>query len=50
MNDSYLVQALRGALGNMQDFSIGCGPAGASQPDELVNLKWVQDDKNFNIG
>ncbi|PNF19407.1 Zinc finger FYVE domain-containing protein 9 [Cryptotermes secundus] len=44
------MQALRGALRNMQDFSIGCGPAGASEPDELVNLKWVQDDKNFNIG
>lgn len=44
------MQALRGALRNMQDFCIGCGPAGASEPDELVDLKWVQDDKNFNVG
>ncbi|PSN56198.1 hypothetical protein C0J52_01424 [Blattella germanica] len=44
------MQALRAALRNMQDFCVGCGPAGASQPDELVNLKWVQDDKNFNVG
>ncbi|XP_069694547.1 zinc finger FYVE domain-containing protein 16 isoform X2 [Periplaneta americana] len=44
------MQALRGALRNMQDFCIGCGPAGASQPDELVNMKWVQDDRNFNVG
>ncbi|KAJ9579078.1 hypothetical protein L9F63_024809 [Diploptera punctata] len=53
--DSYEISssseiALRAALRNMQDFSVGCGPAGAGVPDELVTLKWVQDDKNFNVG
>nr|CAD7423939.1 unnamed protein product [Timema monikensis] len=44
------MQELRTALRNMKDFSIGCGPAGAATPDELVSIKWVQDDKNFNVG
>ncbi|KAJ8889267.1 hypothetical protein PR048_008765 [Dryococelus australis] len=42
--------ALRTALRNMADFTIGCGPSGAPAPDELVLIKWVADDKNFNIG
>ncbi|XP_066996678.2 zinc finger FYVE domain-containing protein 16 [Anabrus simplex] len=44
------IQELRSALRKMQDFSVRCGPAGAVLPDEMVNIKWVQDDRNFNIG
>ncbi|XP_049783559.1 zinc finger FYVE domain-containing protein 9 [Schistocerca cancellata] len=44
------IQELRSALRNMKDFSISCGPTGVEQPDEVVYIKWVQDDKNFNIG
>ncbi|XP_063229929.1 zinc finger FYVE domain-containing protein 9 [Bacillus rossius redtenbacheri] len=42
--------ALRTALRNMTDYTIGCGPSGAPAPDELVLVKWVADDKNFNVG
>ncbi|XP_012257524.2 zinc finger FYVE domain-containing protein 9 isoform X1 [Athalia rosae] len=44
------MEALKAALKNMQDFSIGCGPQGAAEPDETVNIKWVDNDMQFNIG
>lgn len=44
------MEALKAALKNMQDFSIGCGRQGASEPDETVNIKWVDNDVMFNIG
>lgn len=44
------IQELRSSLRNMKDYSISCGPTGVEQPDEVVYIKWVQDDKNFNIG
>ncbi|XP_034939825.1 uncharacterized protein Sara isoform X3 [Chelonus insularis] len=44
------MEALKAALKNMQDFSIGCGRQGASEPDETVNIKWVENDVQFNLG
>ncbi|XP_065220689.1 uncharacterized protein Sara isoform X2 [Planococcus citri] len=38
--------ALRSALRQMKDYSIGCGP----QAEEMVTLKWESDDVNFNLG
>lgn len=38
--------ALRTALRQMKNYSIGCGP----QAEEMVVLKWAPDDVNFNIG
>jgi len=42
--------ALRKCLENMEDMNIGCGPIGEEQPDEIVSIKWVDEDKAFNIG
>lgn len=44
------MEALKAALKNMQDFSIGCGRQGAPEPDETVNIKWVDNDVQFNLG
>ncbi|KAG5328923.1 ZFYV9 protein, partial [Acromyrmex charruanus] len=44
------MEALKAALKNMQDFSIGCGRQGALEPDEVVNIKWVDNDMLFNLG
>ncbi|KAK2575706.1 hypothetical protein KPH14_012095 [Odynerus spinipes] len=44
------MEALKAALKNMQDFSIGCGRQGAAEPDETVNIKWVENDVQFNLG
>ncbi|CAL4214579.1 unnamed protein product [Meganyctiphanes norvegica] len=45
-----MMTALRDALSNMRDFDIHCGPTHSLTPDEKVLIRWVQDDKNFNIG
>lgn len=44
------MEALKAALKNMQNFSIGCGRQGAPEPDETVNIKWVDNDVQFNLG
>ncbi|KAG7210295.1 hypothetical protein KM043_011839 [Ampulex compressa] len=44
------MEALKAALKNMHDFSIGCGRQGALEPDETVNIKWVDNDVQFNLG
>lgn len=44
------MEALKAALKNMQDFTIGCGKQGALEPDEIVNIKWVENDTQFNLG
>ncbi|KAK3913879.1 Zinc finger FYVE domain-containing protein 9 [Frankliniella fusca] len=52
---------LKTALRNMKDISITCGPthstndssntgAGVSANDEVVLIKWSEDDRSFNIG
>ncbi|XP_058796038.1 uncharacterized protein LOC131666946 isoform X3 [Phymastichus coffea] len=43
------MEALKATLKNMQDFTIGCGRQGAPEPDEIVNIKWVENDTQFNL-
>ncbi|RXG69119.1 Zinc finger FYVE domain-containing protein 9 [Armadillidium vulgare] len=45
-----MMSTLRESLRNMKEFDIPCGPSSLSQPDELILIRWVQDDRNFNIG
>ena len=42
--------SIRRSLHNMESHTIGCGPAGAAQPDEVVRISWVDEDKAVNIG
>ena len=42
--------SIRRSLHNMESHTIGCGPAGAAQPDEVVRITWVDEDKAVNIG
>ena len=42
--------AIRKSLHDMESHIIGCGPAGAAQPDEVVRITWVDEDKAVNIG
>ncbi|XP_051176882.1 zinc finger FYVE domain-containing protein 9 isoform X3 [Leptopilina boulardi] len=44
------LEALKAALKNMQEFTIGCGRQGAPEPDEVVNITWVENDVLFNLG
>lgn len=44
------MEALKNALKNMQDFKIECGVHGAFEPNETVNIKWVENDVYFNVG
>ncbi|CAK9814819.1 Zinc finger FYVE domain-containing protein 9 [Anthophora plagiata] len=44
------MEALKAALKNMQDFTIGCGRQGAPEPNETVTIKWVRNDMQFNLG
>jgi len=37
-------------LQDMEDVEIGCGPVGAPTPDEIVLVKWVDEDMAINIG
>ncbi len=41
---------LRSALREMNDFEVGCGPLSDAEPDELVVIQWVADDKAVNVG
>jgi MAD (mothers against decapentaplegic) interacting protein len=57
VEDGLMVQVLpdnmvsvRKALRNMENYLVGCGPVGSSQPDEVVSITWVDEDKAFNIG
>ncbi|KAK3612360.1 hypothetical protein CHS0354_011081, partial [Potamilus streckersoni] len=42
--------ALKQAMKNMQDYTIACGIISAAKPEETVYVRWVNDDKNVNIG
>ncbi|KAF6112380.1 zinc finger FYVE-type containing 9 [Phyllostomus discolor] len=44
------MDALRQALREMKDFTITCGKADAEDPQELIHIQWVDDDKNVNKG
>ncbi|KAF4522110.1 hypothetical protein B566_EDAN012736 [Ephemera danica] len=45
-----MMQALRAALRDMKNFSVGCGPALVHPPAETVVVTWVDDDCYFNVG
>ncbi|XP_005107726.1 uncharacterized protein LOC101855213 isoform X2 [Aplysia californica] len=48
-----LPEALSGvkeALKDMTNHVILCGPLEAAEPDEVVELRWVDNDKNFSNG
>ncbi|CAH1776117.1 unnamed protein product [Owenia fusiformis] len=47
---SDLMIAMKHNLREMQDYTIGCGAIGAQEPEEIVMLQWVEDDKQVNIG
>ena len=42
--------AIRKSLHDMESHIIGCRPSGAAQPDEVVRITWVDEDKAVNIG
>lgn len=44
------MDALRQALREMKDFTITCGKTDAEDPQELIHIQWVDDDKNVNKG
>lgn len=44
------MQTLRQSLRDMKDMEIVCGPVGAEQPDEIVTIQWVEDDRHINVG
>ena len=42
--------SLKQALVDMTGFTIQCGPADIDVPEESVEVRWVENDKGFNIG
>ncbi|XP_013412068.1 zinc finger FYVE domain-containing protein 16 isoform X2 [Lingula anatina] len=42
--------ALKSAMREMKDYTIGCGSITSSQPEEQVITQWVEDDRHVNIG
>lgn len=42
--------ALKAALLDMRDYTIGCGAIDAPAPDEQIIVQWVEDDHKVNIG
>ena len=42
--------SLKQALVDMSGFTIQCGPADTDVPEESVEVKWVENDKGFNLG
>ncbi|XP_059146860.1 zinc finger FYVE domain-containing protein 9-like isoform X2 [Physella acuta] len=57
VEDGLMVQVLpeamvsiKEALKEMKDYTILCGPVESNTPEEMVELKWVDNDRNFNIG
>ena len=45
-----MMVALKQAMCDMQDFSIGCGSLDVAQPEETVVITWTEDDRMINIG
>lgn len=41
---------VRKNLEKMVDFPIECGPIGADQPDEVIQIKWIDGDMACNAG
>ncbi|KAK3108885.1 hypothetical protein FSP39_017895 [Pinctada imbricata] len=42
--------ALKKAMKEMKEYTIECGVSQLLLPDEVVEVKWIRDDKNINIG
>ncbi|GFO37158.1 Zinc finger fyve domain-containing protein 9 [Plakobranchus ocellatus] len=42
--------SLKQALVDMTGFTIQCGPADTEVPEESVEIRWVDNDKGFNLG
>ncbi|KAH9491704.1 Zinc finger FYVE domain-containing protein 9 [Bulinus truncatus] len=42
--------AIKESLKEMTSYMIQCGPADSTSVEEMVELRWVDNDKNFNIG
>ncbi len=42
--------ALKQALRDLVDYTIGCGAVDAPSPEEQVFIRWTDDDKNVNQG
>ena len=42
--------SLKQSMKDMVDFTINCGPLESQAPDEVVTVRWVDDDNVFNIG
>ena len=47
---SETMQTLKNALRDMNDLKIECGAIKAEKPDELVLIKWVDDEKGITNG
>lgn len=57
VEDGLMVQVLpetlasvKEAMKNMTNHTIQCGAVDATEAEEVVELRWVDNDKNFNIG
>lgn len=45
------LEALKQALIKMEDFTINCGKAASEQPEEIVTIKWIdQEPSVVNAG
>ena len=42
--------ALKQSMKDMAQFTIGCGSVTVPHPEEVVTVRWVDDDKNVNVG
>lgn len=42
--------SLKQALKDMTDHAISCGPLSSQEPEEMLEIKWVENDKAVNIG
>lgn len=45
-----MMAALKQSMKDMVDFTIGCGSLAVPQPEENVTVRWVDDDKQVNLG
>jgi MAD (mothers against decapentaplegic) interacting protein len=41
---------IRKDLSKMEDFEIKCGPINSEAPDEVVAIKWVDQNPSLNLG
>ncbi|XP_050401600.2 zinc finger FYVE domain-containing protein 9 isoform X2 [Patella vulgata] len=44
------MNSLKQAIKDMIDYTIGCGSITAPQPEEMVCIQWVEEDRLVNIG